>query len=100
MAGPVSARAPKPSTNSAWIRSTRHGSVWTQSVAPRESSRRWSVVLPVVTWPRRSISRPLTRRSLWSLMLVPRQPVLEDALAALDVLDGHVLVLLVREHRV
>ena len=29
--GPSSASAPKPSTNSAWIRSTRHGSVWTQS---------------------------------------------------------------------
>ena len=31
IAGPSSASAPKPSTNSAWIRSTRHGSVCTQS---------------------------------------------------------------------
>ena len=44
-AGPSSASAPKPSTNSAWIRRTRHGSVCTQSAGPRESSRRWSVVL-------------------------------------------------------
>ena len=47
----TSASAPKPSTNSAWIRSTRHGSVCTQSLGPRESSSRWSVVLP---WSRRS----------------------------------------------
>ena len=40
-----SASMPKPSTNSAWIRSTRHGSVCTQSLCPRESSSRWSVVL-------------------------------------------------------
>ena len=33
--GPSSASAPKPSTNSAWIRSTRHGSVCTQSLGPR-----------------------------------------------------------------
>ena len=32
IAGPSSASAPKPSTNSLWIRSTRHGSVCTQSV--------------------------------------------------------------------
>ena len=47
IAGPSSASAPKPSTNSAWMRSTRHGSVCTQSVGPRESSSRWSVVLLV-----------------------------------------------------
>src|SRR5512133_2115557 len=35
--------------NSDWIRSTRHGSVWTQSVAPRLSSSRWSVVECVAT---------------------------------------------------
>ena len=34
IAGPSSASAPKPSTNSLWIRSTRHGSVCTQSVGP------------------------------------------------------------------
>ena len=33
-AGPSSASVPKPSTNSDWIRSTRHGSVCTQSVVP------------------------------------------------------------------
>jgi hypothetical protein len=30
--------------NSAWIRITRHGSVWIQSEGPLESSSRWSVV--------------------------------------------------------
>jgi len=44
IAGPSSASAPKPSTNSDWMRSTRHGSVCTQSLGPRESSNRWSVV--------------------------------------------------------
>ena len=44
-AGPSSASAPKPSTNSAWMRSTRHGSVCTQSLGPRVSSSRWSVVV-------------------------------------------------------
>ena len=39
-AGPSSASRPKPSTNSAWIRSTRHGSVCTQSDGPRLSSSR------------------------------------------------------------
>src|SRR5699024_10802925 len=40
----TSANALNPSTNSDWIRNTRHGSVCTQSVGPRESSSRWSVV--------------------------------------------------------
>ena len=39
-AGPSSARVPKPSTNSVWIRSTRQGSVCTQSVGPLPSSNR------------------------------------------------------------
>ena len=39
-AGPSSAKVPKPSTNSVWMRSTRQGSVWTQSVGPRLSSNR------------------------------------------------------------
>ena len=39
-ARPSSASRPKPSTNSAWIRMTRHGSVWTQSAGPRRSSSR------------------------------------------------------------
>ena len=56
--GPSSASAPKPSMNSAWIRSTRHGSVCTQSVGPRESSSRWSVVVPS-TWFRRITTGPL-----------------------------------------
>src|SRR5580693_1061913 len=42
-AGPSSASRPNPSTNSAWIRSTRQGSVCTQSAVPRRSSSRWSV---------------------------------------------------------
>jgi hypothetical protein len=44
-AGPSSASVPKPSTNSAWIRRTRHGSVWTQSLEPLPDSSRWSVVV-------------------------------------------------------
>ena len=58
IAGPSSASAPKPSTNSAWIRITRHGSVCTQSDGPRESSSRWSVVEPS-TWLRRWMIGPL-----------------------------------------
>ena len=41
----ISASWPKPSTNSDWIRMTRHGSVCTQSDGPRPSSSRWSVVV-------------------------------------------------------
>ena len=43
-AGPSSASAPKPSTNSDWMRITRQGSVCTQSDGPAVSSSRWSVV--------------------------------------------------------
>ncbi len=57
IAGGSSARAPKPSTNSEVIRSTRHGSVCSQSVGPVVSSRRWSVVL-VPTWSRRTSTGP------------------------------------------
>ena len=39
-ARPSSASRPKPSTNSAWIRITRQGSVCTQSLGPRRSSNR------------------------------------------------------------
>jgi hypothetical protein len=46
IAGPSSASAPNPSTNSAWIRSTRQKSVWVSNWAPR-SNNRWSAVLPV-----------------------------------------------------
>ena len=76
------------------MRSTRHGSVCTQSVGPRESSSRWSVVL-LSTWSRRWMTGPLDFDS----SVVP-QPVPELPLAALDVLHGHVLLLLVGEHRV
>jgi hypothetical protein len=38
-------------------RSTRHGSACTQSDGPRESSSRWSVVLPS-TWSRRWMTGP------------------------------------------
>ena len=65
-----SASMPKPSTNSAWIRSTRHGSVCTQSLGPRESSSRWSVVVSSwlysprsTTGPRCFSSGPPARRS-------------------------------------
>ncbi len=39
-AGPSPASRPNPSTNSAWMRSTRQGSVCTQSAGPRWSSSR------------------------------------------------------------
>ena len=52
-----SASRPNPSTNSAWMRSTRHGSVWTQSDGPRTSSSRSSVVL-ACTCPRRRVTGP------------------------------------------
>ena len=55
MAGPSSASAPKPSMNSDWMRSTRQGSVCTQSVGPRESSSRWSVVERSTWAPRRIV---------------------------------------------
>ena len=57
-AGPSSARAPKPSTNSLWIRITRHGSVCTHSLEPRLSSSRWSVVVPGTREPR-SVTGPV-----------------------------------------
>ena len=57
-AGPMFASAPKPSTNSAWMRSTRQGSVCTHSPLSRVSSSRWSVVVGW-TWPRRSSTGPL-----------------------------------------
>ena len=40
IAGPSSARAPNPSTNSDWIRRTRHGSSWSHDVGP-SFSRSW-----------------------------------------------------------
>ena len=56
-AGPSSASAPNPVTNSDWIRMTRHGSVCTQSAEPRLSSRRWSLVEPG-TFERRMTTDP------------------------------------------
>ena len=52
-AGPSSDSVPKPSTNSAWMRMTRHGSECTQSVGPRLCSRRWSVVVACTSASRR-----------------------------------------------
>ena len=49
IAGPSSASMPNPSMNSDWIRSTRHGSVCTQSDGPRLSSSRCSDV-DCCTW--------------------------------------------------
>ena len=54
----TSASEPNPSTNSAWMRSTRHGSVCTQSLGPRESSNRWSVVVDSLRRSRRSTTGP------------------------------------------
>ena len=59
-AGPSSASRPNPSTNSAWIRITRHGSVCTQSDGPRRSSSRWSVVVAGICLPR-SVTGPWRR---------------------------------------
>ncbi len=52
--GPTSARAPNPSTNSDWIRITRHGSECTQSESPPPARSRWSVVWAGISLPRRS----------------------------------------------
>ncbi|GGK65674.1 hypothetical protein GCM10011509_12470 [Ornithinimicrobium pekingense] len=57
-ARPSSARLPKPSTNSDWMRMTRQGSVCTQSAEPLLSRSRWSVVLLGTLDPRR-VSGPL-----------------------------------------
>src|SRR6516164_523398 len=71
---PSSASRPNPSTNSAWIRSTRHGSVCTQSLGPRRSSRRWSVVVLGIARPRSMAGpwrRTLRRDSGSTLMILP-----------------------------
>ena len=104
IAGPISARSLKPSTNSAWIFSTRHGSVCTQSASPVLSSSRWSVVEPS--------GRPALGRGPGPLRLVMRSPGCSGCwgrwsassaqllLAAHDLGDLDVLVLLVSQHRV
>ena len=72
---PSSASSPKPSTNSAWIRSTRHGSVCTQSLGPRRSSSRWSVVVFGIARPRSMAGpcwRTLRRDSGSTFMILPR----------------------------
>src|SRR6188472_2987428 len=101
IAGPSSASAPNPSMNSAWMRSTRHGSVCTQSVGPRESSSRRSVVVPS-TWLRRITTGPLyfscLRSVIWSSR--PSEPRRQHPLAVPDLLQRHELLLLVRQHRV
>src|SRR5690606_23683745 len=68
----TSASVPKPSMNSAWMRSTRHGSVCTQSVGPRLSRRRWSVVVAGTFLPR-SVTGPCrcTRWLATATNLVP-----------------------------
>src|SRR5215472_13871385 len=57
---PSSASSPKPSTNSAWMRITRQGSVCTQSEGPRLSSSRWSVVVAGICLSR-SVTGPWRR---------------------------------------
>src|SRR5262245_37369241 len=82
---PISASRPNPSTNSAWIRSTRHGSMCTQSLGPRRSSRRWSVVVLGIARPR-SMAGPwrriLRRDSGSTLMILPSaaDPVITEDL--------------------
>lgn len=51
-AGPSSASAPNPSTNSAWMRSTRQGSVCSQAVSVSGCSRWLTVVSRGIIWPR------------------------------------------------
>src|SRR5579859_7385664 len=70
---PSSESSPKPSTNSAWIRSTRHGSVCTQSLGPRRSSRRWSVVVFGIARPRSMAGpwRRSVRRDSGSALMIP-----------------------------
>ena len=48
----TSASAPKPSTNSLWMRNTRQGSVCSHELSSRASSRRWSVVMEGTCEPR------------------------------------------------
>lgn len=55
-----SASSPNPSTNSAWMRRTRHGSACTQSTGPLLSSSRWSVVVFGTALPR-SVAGPCRR---------------------------------------
>ena len=52
---------PKPSTNSDWMRSTRHGSVCTQSVGPRRVEQPLVGGASSATWPRRSVTGPRWR---------------------------------------
>ena len=56
-AGPSSASAPKPSTNSAWMRRTRQGSMWSQSVPPSLESR-WLAVVVLGTMGPRMMTGP------------------------------------------
>src|SRR5512145_3431126 len=104
IAGPSSARAPKPSTNSDWIRMTRHGSVCTQSLGPRESRSRWSVVL---RWNalRRIVVRPrcLVGPAGISSFMSERlsgEPSAHLLLDLREVLERHELLLLVRQQGV
>lgn len=55
-----SASRPKPSTNSAWMRMTRHGSAWSHSTDPWLSRSRWSVVVWGMALPR-SVAGPCRR---------------------------------------
>ena len=56
-AGPSSASAPNPSTNSAWIRRTRQGSMCSQSVLSSGASR-WLAVVECGTIGPRMITGP------------------------------------------
>src|SRR5215472_5168301 len=76
---PSSASRPNPSTNSAWMRMTRHGSVCTQSDGPRRSSSRWSVVV-AGTCLSRSVTGPW-RRTLRALL----PPIVLSKVATRDV---------------
>ena len=96
--GPSSASAPKPSTNSAWIRSTRHGSVCTQSWGrgSRAAAGRWCWLVDLVA----ALEDRALELVVMRVIAVASEPGPQLPLAALDVLDRHVLLLLVGEHRV
>ena len=81
-AAPSSASRPKPSTNSAWMRIIRHGSVCTQSDGPRRSSSRWSVVVAGICLSR-NVTGPWRRtlRALLPLIVLSKVSITASALA-------------------
>src|SRR5215831_1748828 len=90
---PSPASRPNPSTNSAWIRSTRQGSVCTQSLGPRRSSRRWSVVVLGIARPRSMAGpcRRILRRDSGSTLTI--LPLAAHPMVAQDLVQREPVVL-------